>query len=110
MTETMISVGADRVWADDSGGDRPPVMLVPPGVGASRIWDPILPVLTATYRVLRYDARGYGRSPAPTEPYSLFEDLVTVLDHVGLDRLPIVGCSQGGDCALGLAVTRPERV
>jgi 3-oxoadipate enol-lactonase len=110
MTETMISVGADRVWADDSGGDRPPVMLVHPGVGDSRIWDPILPVLTATYRVLRYDARGYGRSPAPTEPYSLFEDLVTVLDHVGLDRLPIVGCSQGGDCALGLAVTRPERV
>jgi pimeloyl-ACP methyl ester carboxylesterase len=33
-----------------------------------------------------------------------------VLDHFGLDRVPIVGCSQGGDCALGLAVTAPARV
>jgi pimeloyl-ACP methyl ester carboxylesterase len=33
-----------------------------------------------------------------------------VLDHYRSERLPIVGCSQGGDCALGLAITRPERV
>jgi 3-oxoadipate enol-lactonase len=110
MTETMITVGADRVWADDSGGDRPPLVLVHPGVGDSRIWDPILAALTTTYRVYRYDARGFGRSPAATEPYSLFDDLVTVLDHFGLDRVAVVGCSQGGDCALGLAITRPERV
>jgi pimeloyl-ACP methyl ester carboxylesterase len=86
------------------------LVLVHPGVGDSRIWDPLLPSLTTTNRVYRYDARGYGRSPAPTEPYSLFEDLVAVLDHFGLDRVPIVGCSQGGDCALGLAVTAPRRV
>jgi pimeloyl-ACP methyl ester carboxylesterase len=111
MTETMIDVGGgDTVWADDSGGDLPPLVLLHPGVGDSRIWEPLLPGLTGTHRVIRYDARGYGRSPAPTSPYSLFDDLVTVLDHFGLDRVPIVGCSQGGDCALGLAVTAPARV
>jgi pimeloyl-ACP methyl ester carboxylesterase len=40
----------------------------------------------------------------------LLDDMVTVLNHFGIDRAAIVGCSQGGDCALGLAVTRPERV
>jgi pimeloyl-ACP methyl ester carboxylesterase len=60
--------------------------------------------------VIRYDARGFGRSPAPTEPFVLFDDLLTVLAHYGLDRVAVVGCSQGGDCAIALAVTQPARV
>jgi pimeloyl-ACP methyl ester carboxylesterase len=110
MTETMIKVGADEVWSDDSGGDRPPLVLIHPGVGDSRIWDGLMPALTATHRVIRYDARGFGRSPAPTEPFVLFDDLLAVLAHYGLDRVAVVGCSQGGDCAIALAVTQPARV
>src|SRR5262245_767269 len=110
MTESMIDVGGgDRVWADDSGAG-PPLVLLHPGVGDSRIWDPILPALLERHRVIRYDARGHGRSPAPTVPYVLLDDLVIVLYHYGLDRAAIVGCSQGGDCALGLAITQPSRV
>ena len=105
VTDAMIAVDRDRVWADDSGGDRPPLVLLHPGVGDSRIWDPILPALIERHRVIRYDARGYGRSPAPTAEYTLLDDLVSVLDHLGLDRVAIVGCSQGGDSALALAVT-----
>jgi pimeloyl-ACP methyl ester carboxylesterase len=111
MTESMVDVaGGDKVWAEDGGGDGPPLVLLHPGIGDSRIWDPILPALLEDYRVIRYDARGYGRSPAPTVPYVLLDDLVTVLDHYGVERTAIVGCSQGGDCALGLTVTRPARV
>ena len=110
MTESMIDVGGgSRLWADDSGSG-PPLVLLHPGIGDSRIWDPILPALLEQYRVIRYDARGYGRSPAPTVPYVLLDDLVAVLDHFGLERTALVGCSQGGDCALGLAVTHPSRV
>lgn len=110
MTETMIEVGGgDKVWADDSGTGTP-LVLLHPGIGDSRIWDPILPALRQQYRVMRYDARGYGRSPAPTVPYVLLDDLVAVLDHYGLERAALVGCSQGGDCALGLAITQPSRV
>jgi 3-oxoadipate enol-lactonase len=110
VTEMMIAVGGGEVWADDSGGDGPPLVLLHPGVGDSRIWDPVLPTLTTSYRVIRYDARGYGRSPAATVKYSLLDDLITVLGHYRITRTPIVGCSQGGDCALGLAITQPERV
>jgi 3-oxoadipate enol-lactonase len=106
----MIPVEGGSLWADDSGGDGPPLVLLHPGVGDSRIWDPVLGALTAAYRVIRYDARGFGRSPAPTVKFSLLGDFVTVLGHYGLDRVAVVGCSQGGACALGLALDQPARV
>jgi pimeloyl-ACP methyl ester carboxylesterase len=110
MTATMIKVDGGTVWADDTGGDGPPLVLLHPGVGDSRIWDPVLPALAEKYRVIRYDARGFDRSPAPTVKYSLLRDLVAVLDHYRVERTAIVGCSQGGGSALGLALEEPERV
>src|SRR5215468_6499103 len=106
----MIAVDGGEVWADDSGGDGPPLILLHPGVGDSRIWEPVLPGLTRSRRVIRYDARGFGRSPAPTVNFSLLSDLIAVLDHFSVDRAAIVGCSQGGGSALGLALEQPERV
>jgi pimeloyl-ACP methyl ester carboxylesterase len=105
----MIRVGADHVWSD-SGGDGPPLVLLHPGIGDSRVWEPVLPLLTGSYQVIRYDARGYGRSPASTEPYVLLDDLVAVLDHHGLDRVPLVGSSMGGAVSLSLALADPTRV
>jgi 3-oxoadipate enol-lactonase len=66
----MIPVDGGEVWADDSEGGGPPVVLLHPGVGDSRIWEPVLPALIASYRVIRYDARGFGRSHAPTVKFS----------------------------------------
>jgi pimeloyl-ACP methyl ester carboxylesterase len=106
----MVTVDGGAVWADDSGGDGPPLVLLHPGVGDSRIWDPVLPALTAKYRVIRYDARGFGQSPAPAMRFSLLRDLVAVLDHYGVQRAAFVGCSQGGGSALGLVLDQPERV
>lgn len=110
MASTMIAVDGGDVWADDSGGDGPPLVLLHPGVGDSRIWAPVLAPLTARYRVIRYDARGFGQSPAATGNYSLLRDLIAVLDHVGVARAAFVGCSQGGASSLGLAIEQPERV
>jgi 3-oxoadipate enol-lactonase len=106
----MIPVAGGEVWADDSGGSSPPLVLLHPGVGDSRIWEPVLPGLVMSYRVIRYDARGFGRSPAPVVSFSLLADLITVVGHYGLDRIAITGCSQGGSSALGLAVERPTQV
>jgi 3-oxoadipate enol-lactonase len=110
VVETMIAVEGGEVWADDSGGNGPPLVLLHPGVGDSRIWEPVLPALTASYRVIRYDARGFGRSPAPRVTFSLLADLVAVIDRYRLDRVAMVGCSQGGGSALGLALQQPVRV
>jgi 3-oxoadipate enol-lactonase len=106
----MVRVDGGQVWADDSGGDGPPLVLLHPGVGDSRFWDLVLPALSAAYRVIRYDARGFGRSPAPAVKFSLYDDLLAVLAHYGLDRVAVAGCSQGGATGLALAVEQPARL
>ena len=55
-----------------------------------------MPLLAPHHTVVTYDQRGYGRSPRPDGPYSLVEDLGSVLDTAGLDRAALVGTSRGG--------------
>ncbi|GAB2691065.1 alpha/beta fold hydrolase [Kitasatospora kifunensis] len=108
--EHLVRVSGGELWAEDCGGDGPPLVLLHPGIGDSRIWDQLLSRLTARHRVIRYDVRGYGRSPQPTGPYSRLADLIAVLDHFGLRRVALVGCSMGGETALNLALAAPEKV
>jgi 3-oxoadipate enol-lactonase len=108
--ETMVAAGTDKIWAEDSGGSGPPMLLLHEGVGDARMWDPVWPELTRAFRCIRYDVRGYGRSPAPTEQYRLLGDALTVLDHFGVATGHVVGCSMGGLTSLELALGRPERV
>jgi 3-oxoadipate enol-lactonase len=108
--ETTVAVGADKVWAQDSGGAGPVVVLLHPGVGDSRVWDAMWPGLTGSCRVIRYDVRGYGQSPAATRDYTLLDDLRQVLDHFQVTRAHLVGCSMGGGTAVELALADPGRV
>lgn len=108
--ETTVTVGADKVWAEDSGGTGPVLVLLHPGVGDGRIWDLMWPALTGHCRVIRYEVRGYGRSPAATEDYTLVGDLRRVLDHFGIDQAHLVGCSMGGIASVDLTVADPGRV
>src|SRR5262245_61841913 len=90
--ETMVQIDGDEVWAEDLGGAGwLPVVLLHPGIADSRVWDGVLPGLVERYRVIRYDSRGFGRSPAPTGKYSLAGDLRAVLDHFRLRRAVLVG-------------------
>lgn len=91
----MVPVGADTVWAEDSGGSGTPLVLLHEGVGDSTMWDPIWAELTAVFRTIRYDIRGFGRSPAATEEFSLLLDLLAVLDHFGVRAVYLAGCSMG---------------
>jgi 3-oxoadipate enol-lactonase len=108
--ETTVPVGSDVVWAQDSGGGGPVVVLLHSGVGDSRQWDRVWPALTAECRVIRYDVRGYGRSPAATEGYTLAGDLRQVLEHFQVERAHLAGCSMGGAAAVDLALAEPDRV
>ncbi|MFD3925297.1 alpha/beta fold hydrolase [Streptomyces sp. NPDC058614] len=110
MGELMVSVKDGEVWADDSGGDGLPLVLLHPAVGDSSVWDKVMPRLVRRHRVIRYDARGYGRSPAPTAKYSQSQDLSTVLDHFDLSRAVLVASSMGGATALSLTLDEPGRV
>jgi pimeloyl-ACP methyl ester carboxylesterase len=76
----------------------------------SRLWDAIVPELARHHDVIRYDARGLGRSTPAAKPFSDVEDLRAVLDHFGLRRAALVGLSMGGESALDFALAHPERV
>jgi pimeloyl-ACP methyl ester carboxylesterase len=104
-----VPAGADKIWAEDSGGDGPALLLLHEGVGDARMWDPVWPAVTSVYRTIRYDVRGFGRSPAATETYTLLADALTVLNYFGIGAAHLVGCSMGGGTAIELALARPER-
>lgn len=110
---STVRLGADELWYDDLGGepgsDGAPFVLLHPGITDSRVWDPMLPHLVGR-RVIRFDRRGYGRSPRASEPHSACADLVGLLDALDLARVHLVGNSMGGETSLALAVTAPERV
>jgi len=108
--QTMVPAGADKIWAEDSGGDGPVLLFLHEGVGDARMWDPVWQSLTPSHRAIRYDVRAYGRSPAATENYSLLGDAQAVLDHYAVSSAHIVGCSMGGGTAIELALAEPDRV
>ncbi|MFF9815388.1 alpha/beta fold hydrolase [Streptomyces sp. NPDC014006] len=101
--------GGGRLWAERSGTGSPVVLLHGAGMD-SRLWDAIVPELARHHDVIRYDARGLGRSTPPDKPFSDVADLRAVLDHFGLRRAALAGLSMGGETALDFALTHPERV
>ncbi|MFJ6564477.1 alpha/beta fold hydrolase [Streptomyces sp. NPDC091412] len=76
----------------------------------SRLWDAIVPELARHHDVIRYDARGLGRSTLPDQMFCDVEDLGAVLDYFGLHTAALVGLSMGGETALDFALAHPERV
>lgn len=97
------------LWYDDVG-EGPPVVLLHEGVVDSRSWDRVVPLLAGELRVIRYDQRGFGKSPMWTRPYSPVDDLVSILDATGVERAALVGASRGGRIALEAALEQPERI
>jgi pimeloyl-ACP methyl ester carboxylesterase len=107
---TLLETPAGGLWTEDSEGDGEPVVLLHPGIGDLRCWEAVWPGLTDTHRVVRYDFRGYGGSPAASAPYDWVEDLFAVMDACGLESAHLVGNSQGGATAVEAALRRPDRV
>jgi 3-oxoadipate enol-lactonase len=96
------------------GPEGAPVVVLSNSLGATRaMWQPQIPALAERFRVVSYDTRGHGRSPAPEGPYSiddLVDDVVALLDEVGTERAHVVGLSLGGMTGMRLAAREPHRV
>src|SRR5688500_17880274 len=103
--------GAKLYWED--GGEGEPLLLIQ-GLGfSSAMWYRILPALEARHRVIRYDARGIGRSDTPEEQWdiaTMAADAMAVLDAAGEQTAHVFGISLGGIVAQEVALTYPDRV
>ena len=89
-------------------------MVLSNSLGATMaMWDAQVPELARRFRVLRYDTRGHGHSPVPPGPYTiddLADDVIALLDHLGLARVHFAGLSLGGMTGIRLAARNPERI
>ena len=74
------------------------------------MWDPQWVDWPSRFRVTRLDLRGFGRSAPPEGVFANPEDVLAVLDALGIDRAILVGASFGGRVVLDLAASRPDRV
>ena len=108
------SDGAVDVHAVVSGRADAPLVVLSNSLGSThRMWDAQLADLEQRFRVVRYDTRGHGDSPVPDGPYSindLADDLVALLDRLGVQRARLVGLSLGGMTVMRVASRNPERV
>jgi 3-oxoadipate enol-lactonase len=91
-------------------GAGSPVVLMHNGVSDHRCWDRVAAGLAEGHTVIRYDMRGFGRTPAPTAGFRHRDDLAAMLDSLGIERTAIVGNSLGGYVSLEFATRWPDRV
>lgn len=96
--------------AYDQAGTGPALVLLHSTVCDRRMWDPQWPVLTdAGYQVVRCDFRGFGETPAPQGPHNDADDVLDLLDELGVGPVAVVGASYGGKVALEIAARWPQR-
>lgn len=97
-----------------TGPEGAPVVVMSNSLGSTMsMWDAQADALAERFRVVRYDTRGHGGSPVPAGPYDiddLADDVVALLDTLGVERAHFVGLSLGGMTGMRLAARNPERV
>ena len=93
--------------------DAPPLLLGSVLGGTVEMWEPQMPALTQTRRVIRFDHRGHGGSPVPPGPYSMSDlggDVLELLDELEIERAAYCGLSMGAMVGLWLAIHAPDRI
>ena len=104
-----VEVNGARLWYDEAGSG-PALLLLHGGLGDSGLWEPVVPFLAERLRVIRTDLRFFGRSTGPAAPWSWHDDVIAVLDELGIEQTMLAGLSLGGRIATEIALAHPERV
>lgn len=94
--------------------EAPPAILSPGLGGSAAYWAPNLDALAQRHRVIRYDHRGTGRSaralPAHLSVDAMADDVLALMDGLGLKAASLIGHAAGGVIGLALALRAPRRI
>ena len=108
----QANVNGVKLYYKAQGQGEALVMI--PGMGAGHTsWFRQLPAFKKRFRVITFDPRSIGRSERPEQPYGfkvLADDVVGLMDHLGIGRAHIFGQSLGGVVAQEVAMDYPDRV
>jgi aminoacrylate hydrolase len=101
--------GADIYY--EIHGRGTPVLLSAGMGGSGAFWAPQLAVLAARHKVILYDHVGTGRSARGLRDIAgMADDIISVLDHAGVDATHLVGHAIGGIVGIELAIRHPQRL
>jgi 3-oxoadipate enol-lactonase len=107
---SFTPVDGSKIYFEECGSKPQTVVLLHDGVLHSAAWDEVWPEFCKHFHVIRYDRRGYGRSPVATSWYSEADDLAILLRHLKVSRAAIVGSSHGGEISINFTLDHPEVV
>jgi 3-oxoadipate enol-lactonase len=113
MEHLITSANATISYEVDGPADGPPLLLINSIASTRELWARQMPAFAGRYRVIRYDARGHGRSSAPAGDYTVEQlggDALAILDDAGIAAAHVCGISLGGLTAQWLGVHAANRV
>lgn len=110
MKHGIASVNGTSLYYEISGKGFPLVLISGGGTLDRRSWDNQFETFAESYRVIRYDIRGIGKSARPTKSFSHSQDLFELLRFLKIKKAHIVGLSFSGGIAIDFALEHPEMV
>jgi pimeloyl-ACP methyl ester carboxylesterase len=111
VTHSYVEVGGTRLHVAEAG-EGPPVLLLHGWPQHWWIWRKVIPALAEERRVICPDLRGFGWSDAPSGSYEiqgLADDMLALLDELGLGQVELIGHDWGGYAGFLLCLKAPER-
>ena len=100
MSLHVAPINGTHIHYAQTGPKDGPVLVFSNSLGTDlRIWDDVVAGLSDRFNIVTYDKRGHGLSGIGDAPYDVAlhaNDLIGLLDHLGLDQVIICGLSVGG--------------
>jgi 3-oxoadipate enol-lactonase len=110
----IVDIRGEPFHVRVDGPEGAPALLLSNSLSSDlSMWDDQVPAWSGAFRVVRYDARGHGRSVVPPGPYTIEQlgrDALGVLDALGIPRAHFCGLSMGGMVGMWLLTHAPERI
>jgi 3-oxoadipate enol-lactonase len=107
---SFVDVENGKIYYEECGTGDEAVILLHDGVVNSAVWDAVWPAFCGHFHTIRYDRRGYGRSPAATKWYTETDDTLLLLRHLKIRHAMVVGSSHGGELSIEFTLEHPELV
>ena len=105
-----INVPNGKLYYESKGNGEETIVFIHDGLVHHEIWDNQFTEFSKNYKVVRYDRRGYGKSPKPEFKYSNVEDLNTVFTTLNIDKAIVMGMSAGGGLTIDFTLKYPDKV
>lgn len=110
----VVNLADAQIHFSLEGQPSQPALILSNALGADfSMWDRQIPEFSKSFRVLRYDTRGHGKSSVTHSPYSielLAKDVLAIADSQQFERFYFCGLSMGGQIGMWLAENAPQRL